>query len=128
MRFDVINTTRLRSLYAFGVTQEEDFDERLHTDGREEEDRTTRNTRGKVISVAKVGQLDLRVVKKDFFDGRDIVQDRIQWLITQVQEIVSMVHTGDRLTKHRRIVLTKQDGTHPTRCGNSATSMWTIEQ
>ncbi|KAI7721484.1 hypothetical protein KC353_g1312 [Hortaea werneckii] len=79
LRFDVIDTTKLRSLYAFGVTQEEEFDRERHPDGIVES--TYMDVDGGRV---EAGSTDLRVVKHAFFRPKnDVVEDRIQWLIKQ---------------------------------------------
>ncbi|KAI7350954.1 hypothetical protein KC320_g5270 [Hortaea werneckii] len=79
LRFDVIDTTQSRSLYAFGVTQEEEFDRERHPDG------VVESTYIDVDGVrVEAGSTDLRVVKHAFFRPKnDVVEDRIQWLIKQ---------------------------------------------
>ncbi|KAI7329082.1 hypothetical protein KC315_g6317 [Hortaea werneckii] len=79
LRFDVIDTTQLRSLYAFGVTQGEVFDREKHPDG------VVGSTFVDTDRVrVEAGSIDLRVVKHDFLDPKlDVVEDRIQWLIKQ---------------------------------------------
>ncbi|KAI7713478.1 hypothetical protein KC353_g7525 [Hortaea werneckii] len=79
LRFDVIDTTKLRSLYAFGVTQEEEFNRERHPDGIVESAYTDVDGRR-----VEAGSTDLRVVKHAFFRPKnDVVEDRIQWLINQ---------------------------------------------